>query len=190
MIDKLVFLRGRRVNLRPVLRSDIPNLVRWVNNPDVRNYIAAHLPAMEKNEEDWLEKLAKDPSSDFVLVIETKDGHAIGVMGVHRINWRDRICTTGANIGEKEYWGKGLGTEAKMLLLDHLFNSLNLHKVCSQVIVYNKRSYNYSRRCGYKEEGKLRKHAFRKGRYWDVINLAVFREDFLKAKRKFSELKG
>ena len=40
-------------------------------------------------------------------------------------------------IGESEYWGRGLGTEAKMLLLDYAFNTLNLRRICSQVLAFN-----------------------------------------------------
>ncbi len=62
-------------------------------------------------------------------------------MGIHRINWKDRTATTGAVIGEKAYWDKGYGSEAKMLVLDYAFNMLNLRKICSQVLAFNKRSH-------------------------------------------------
>lgn len=185
--NTVVFLEGKRLILRPVSKLDIPHLTRWINDPKVRMYLAAYLPAMEKMEEEWVEKLSENRMSDFVLVIETKEGQPIGVMGVHKINWKDRNCTTGALIGEKEFWGRGYGTEAKMLLLEYLFNELGLFKVCSQAISFNKRSYNYSRRCGYRVEGVSKKHIFRKGKFWDAINLAVFREDFLRAKRKMKK---
>ncbi|HEY4474765.1 MAG TPA: GNAT family N-acetyltransferase, partial [Candidatus Paceibacterota bacterium] len=108
-IQKPVFLIGRRVNLRPFLRTDIPTLTRWINDPEVREFVASTLPQTEKQEEEWFNKLGAS-DKDIVLGIETKEGVLIGSMGIHKINWRDRICTTGALIGEKEYWGKGYGT--------------------------------------------------------------------------------
>jgi RimJ/RimL family protein N-acetyltransferase len=105
-------------------------------------------------------------------------GIPIGTMGIHGIDYRHGIATTGALIGEPEYWGKGYGSEAKMLLLEYAFNTLNLRKINSEVIAYNERSTQYSLKCGYKIEGRRRLEHFAKGEYWDVIQLAVFREDW------------
>lgn len=176
--QKPIFLEGRKVNLRPFTRTDIPTLTRWINDPAVRDFLTAILPQTEKQEEEWFNKLGTD-DKNIVLGIETKEGVLIGSMGIHQINWKDRICTTGALIGEKEYWGRGYGTDAKMVLLDYIFNTLNLHKVCSAVIAYNKRSLHYSLHCGYKLEGRRRKHIFKRGRYWDLIELGLFKKDWL-----------
>lgn len=176
--QRLIFLAGRRVVLRPFARADIPTLTRWINDPAIREFVLATLPQTERQEEEWFNKLGSD-DKNIVLGIETKEGVLIGSMGIHRIEWRDRICTTGALIGERDYWGKGYGTDAKMVLLNYIFNALNLRKVCSAVIAYNKRSLHYSLHCGYKVEGTRRKHIFKKGRYWDLIELGLFKEEWL-----------
>ena len=108
-------------------------------------------------------------------------------MGIHHINWVNGTATTGAIIGEVENRGKGYGTDAKMTLLNYMFNTLNLRKICSEVIEYNTRSYNYSLGCGYREEGRKIKHIFRNGQYWDLIQLAVFKEDWLPIWAKYCE---
>lgn len=179
-----IFLSGRKVNLRPLSKVDVPLLVRWVNDPEVRQFVANTFPQTERQEEEWLDGLGKN-DKDIVLCIETKDGTSIGVMGIHKINWIWRTCETGALIGEKEYWGEGYGTDAKMYLLDYIFNTLNLHKVCSNVIDYNKRSLQYSLHCGYKVEGRRRKQVFRKGKYRDLIDLGVFRKEWLPIWKKY-----
>ncbi len=184
--SKTAFLSGKMVNLRPFSKADIPTLTRWINDPGIRDFIAAYLPQTEKQEEEWFNKLGSS-DKNIVLGIETKDGTLIGSMGVHEINWRDRVCSTGALIGEYEYWGKGYGTDAKMILLDYIFNRLNLHKVCSAVIEFNKRSLHYSLHCGYKIEGRKRKHIFCQGRYWTRIELGLFREDWLPIWKKYQK---
>jgi RimJ/RimL family protein N-acetyltransferase len=185
--QKPVFLVGKMVNLRLFTRADIPTLTRWINDPEVRESIAATLPQTEKQEEEWFNKLGAD-DKNIVLGIETKEGVLIGSIGIHQINWRDRICTTGALIGEKEYWGKGYGTDAKMVLLNYIFNTLNLNKVCSGVIAYNKRSLRYSLHCGYKIEGRRRKHIFKNGKYWTLIELGLFKEEWLPIWKKYERM--
>lgn len=181
---RVVFLSGKITNLRPAQKSDIPHLTRWINDPEVRVFLANTTPHTEKLEEGWYESLGKD-DKNIVLIIETKDGTPIGVMGLHRIDWKHGIATTGALIGEKEYWSKGYGTDAKMILLDYAFNTLGLRKICSNVTAYNERSLRYSLHCGYKIEGRLRKEIFRKGKFWDKINLGVFRDEWLPIWRKY-----
>ncbi len=106
-------------------------------------------------------------------------------MGIHRINWKDRTATTGAVIGEKAYWGKGYGSEAKKLLLDYAFNELNLRKICSGALAFNGRSQAYSKKCGYEVEGVLKQHIFKNGEYHDLVQLAVFKEQWLPLWKKF-----
>jgi RimJ/RimL family protein N-acetyltransferase len=183
---QLVFLAGKKVNLRPFRKEDVPLVTRWINDPKVREFLATVLPHTEKQEEDWYEKLGSD-DHHIVLCIETKDGQPIGIMGIHKINWVHRTCETGALIGEKEYWGKGFGTDAKMHLLEYIFHTLNLKRVGSNVFAFNKRSLNYSLRCGYKIEGRKRKHLFRKGKYWDVIELGLLRKDWEPIWKQFNK---
>ncbi len=175
---RIVFLKGRKVILRPLDKIDAPTLARWMNDPETREFMSATFPQTITQEEGWLEKIAGD-EHNIIFGIETLDNMFIGVMGIHRINWQDRLATTGACIGEKEYWNGGYGTDAKMILLDYAFNMLNLHKICSEVIAYNKRSLQYNFHCGYKVEGVRRKHTFKKGRYQDVIELGLFKKDWL-----------
>ena len=186
-IAKVVFLSGRRVNLRPIARADIPTLIRWINDPQVREFLGvANFPKTEREEEEWVARMGKN-DTDISLGIETKEGVLIGTMGIHQIDWVNRMATTGALIGEKAYWGKGFGTDAKMALLEYAFNTLNLHKICSSVIAFNKRSLAYSLHCGYKVEGKRKKHIFRKGKYWDRIELGLFKEDWLPIWRHYKK---
>jgi len=89
-----------------------------------------------------------------------------------------RLATFWAIIGEKDYWGKGYGTDAKMSLLYYAFRILNLHRVASSVYEFNTRSLDYNKHCGYKVEGVLRKNCFKEGQYYDEILLGVFREEW------------
>lgn len=183
---RVVFLSGKITNLRPFEKADIPRLTRWVNDPEIRQYILKTYPQTEKQEEEWFNKLGST-DTDIVLAVETKDGTHIGSMGIHKIDWRNGVATTGALIGEKEYWNRGFGTDAKMQVLDYLFNTLAIRKVCSDVIEYNERSLQYSLHCGYAIEGRRKKHIFKHGKYQDVINLGLFRKDWLPIWKKYQK---
>jgi RimJ/RimL family protein N-acetyltransferase len=176
--DRVVFLRGQRTTLRPVEESDIPKLQKWINDPDIWKFLKRTFPLTQGDEREWLLSLQKKSDTNMVLIIEV-GGRAIGTMALANINWKDRIATTGAVIGEKAYWGKGYGTDAKMALLDYAFNVLNLRKIMSRTVAFNKRSLAYSLHCGYRLEGRLVKQHYAQGRYWDELILGCFRHTWL-----------
>jgi RimJ/RimL family protein N-acetyltransferase len=184
MSNGVVFLSGKKVNLRPPQRSDIPLFLRWVNDPEIRDFVLGTFPWTEKMEEEWFDKVGKDDKK-VTLVIETKEGKPIGTMGIHDINWQSRTGTTGAMIGEKDYWGDGYGTDAKMVLLKYLFDTLGLRRIQSSVIAFNERSLRYSLHCGYKIEGRRREHIFKQGKFWDQVDLGVFRSEWLPIWKKY-----
>ena len=189
--SRVIFLQGKKTVLRPICKqTDLPSLTRWINDPEIRSFILIYQPQMFESEEQWLDAIANNKRpNDIILAIETLGGQFIGTMGIHNISWKDRTATTGAIIGEKAFWGKGYGSDAKMALLDYAFNTLNLHKVCSAVIAYNERSLNYSLHCGYKIEGRKRQQIFKHGAYHDEILLGVFKEEWLAAKKKHEKKK-
>ncbi len=175
-IEKIIFLRSKRVVLRPFERGDLPKAQKYINDPKINQYLMCYLPMRIEDEENWYSKtLGSNTNIIFSIVADNK---FIGTIGIHDIKWKDRTATTGTLIGEKEYQNKGYRSEAKMLLLNYAFNTLNLRKIKSTVFDFNKRSYEYSSKCGYKIEGVLKKETFVDGKYVDVIQTAVFKEDW------------
>ena len=177
--QRVVFLEGKKVILRPLRKdTDLKTVVQWVNNPKVTQYLSMYLPMSFNHEEEWFDNRSKR-ENDIVLAIETVDGIFIGTTGLHNINSKDRSAMHGILIGEEDCWGKGYGTEVGMILLNYAFNQLNLHKVCSSVIGFNKRSLNYHLKCGYKVIGAWRREIFKQGRYYDLILLDIFKKEWL-----------
>ncbi len=188
--NRLIFLKGRKVILRPLRKeTDLESALRWINDPEVTQYLSMFLPQSIVQESEWFDNLLKR-QNDIILAIETLKGIFIGITGLHQINWKDRTVTHGVFIGEKEYWGKGYGTDANMALLNYAFNSLNLRKVCSSVISFNKRSLRYHLACGYKIVGKNRRQIFKNGRYYSMILLEVFKKDWQEIWQEYTKSRG
>ena len=186
MSESIVFRQGKRVYLRPFHKSEAPLLQRWMNDPEVTQYLLRTFPVTESEEDEWLANQGKG-KNDFAFAIVTIEGSKmIGTIGLHGINWIDRTGTTGTVIGDKAYWGKGYGTEAKMLLLDFAFNGLDLYGVMSRVMVHNKRSLAYGNKCGYEEIGRLPKWIHRKnGQRCDEVLLVVTQKKWRPLWRKY-----
>ena len=81
-------------------------------------------------------------------------------------------------IGEKDVWGRGFGTEATQLMLDHAFGSLGLHRIALFVFEFNERAIRAYRRCGFVIEGRARESIYRDGRWWDELAMSVLERDW------------
>lgn len=178
-MDKCVFLEGKKVILRPIFKEEISMLQRWINDPQIRIFLTATFPMTIEQEARWFEKIGSSQSNVILGIVDKEKDLLIGSMGLHDINWIDRRATTGTLIGDKAYWSKGYGTDAKMQLLNYAFNTLNLRKIKSEVIQLNNRSLKYAEKCGYKVEGVLKAEHYKDGEHHDCVRLAVFKEDWL-----------
>ena len=84
-IPKIIFRKGKRVILRPILRSDSLRLLKWINDPAISQYLSVYFPMMEKDREDWIDKLISRRPHDVVFGIERVEGELIGTIELHSI---------------------------------------------------------------------------------------------------------
>lgn len=187
--NRVVCYRGLKTVLRPIdADNDLPFFMKWINDTEVNKFLKVLGPLTSLQERSYLESIGKD-HNNVIFAIETlEEGKLIGSMGIHRIEWTSGVATTGSIIGDKDYWGKGYGTDAKMLLLHHAFHRLGLRRICSSVISYNKRSARCLEKCGYKQEGVRKGMYFRNGKYYDQILFKLFRPDFDRLWKSHSKL--
>lgn len=171
---------GERVRLRAIEREDVPRFLRWFNDPEVRQYLTMYRPLSRAEEERWVESLASR-REDIVLAIEVRAGDQwvhIGNVGLHRIDWKNRTATLGIVIGEREFWGKGYGTEAVRTMLRYAFGELGLNRVELETYSFNPRAIRCYEKAGFRREGIRRQALYRNGKFHDVILMGILRDEF------------
>jgi len=133
--------------------------------------------ATAKQAREWLERDADDPNT-FVFTILTQDGgKRIGLTDLSVLpRWQDAYL--GIGIGERDYWGKGYGTEAVRLVAQFGFAELNLHRITLSVFEFNTRAIRSYEKVGFVVEGRSRQLIQRAGRRWDSITMGLLRSDW------------
>jgi [ribosomal protein S5]-alanine N-acetyltransferase len=172
------FLIGTKIYLRPLERADAPTLEAWINDPEVTRTLAFYRPMNLQNEEEFIARVYQS-EHDLVLGIAVKQSdELIGATGLHEIDFKNRHANFGINIGKKDEWGNGYGTEATTLMVRHAFETLNLNRVRLLVYENNPRARRAYEKVGFKQEGILRQDRYHEGRYWDTFTMAILREEW------------
>ncbi len=166
-------IRGVRCTVRPWRKGDVDALVRHANNINVARHLRDRFPHPYTRGDalDFLRMAssADDPSN---LAIEV-DGEAAGAIGYVRGADVERYSAEiGYWLGES-YWGRGIVTEALVLMTDHVFETANLLRMFALPFADNAGSVRVLEKAGYLREGRLRSSSVKYG---------VARDQFMYAK--------
>jgi len=115
----------------------------------------------------------------FLIEVMYKAGNRpIGSVGLSDVKANDHNASFGIDIGEKECWGKGYGTEAARLILKYGFEQLNLHRIYSEVWSFNERSLRMHLKVGFKEEGRQREAVYKNGTYHGIVMFGMLKDEW------------
>lgn len=182
MTGHIVFLRDDKVVLRPLCDEDRRDALVWINDPEVRPMINSPFPLTEAEARKWAERIGGEARTDIVFAIEAEGRH-VGNLGLHRIEWVNRVASFGIVIGDASDRKKGFGTAAAGLLIGYGFDELNLHRISSTALSINEASLRLHAKLGFVEEGRRREAAFKHGNYVDWVEFGLLRRDWRSSAR-------
>lgn len=173
-------LQGEMVYLDAITRDDVPLFGKWFADLELLSYLWTMplVPQTEEDEMEWFERMRKGNEFTFAIRL-TANNRLIGSIGIHEPDWRNRSSTFGIAIGDKDYWGKGYGTDATKVILRYGFLELNLNRIELLVYSYNQRGIKSYEKVGFVHEGTRRQALFRDGQYYDIHIMAILREEWI-----------
>ncbi len=157
--------------------KDLPVLAGWHFDSEYSRLLDGDIASLPTAKQ-MREFLEKEEDLHFFMIRSLEDDKAIGMVDLSGFNWVSGDCFVGIGLGEREYWGKGYGTEAMNLILGYGFRQLNLHRVSLDVFEYNPRAIRSYEKCGFQHEGRARGALNREGRRWDLIFMGILREEW------------
>jgi ribosomal-protein-alanine N-acetyltransferase len=161
-------LEGKNVNLRIAEKADIFLIMRWWGDT---HYMGKYQDVMTKTRLELEEIMLKDTS---FYIIEKKDGVEVG----HINGWMiGKTIELGFALISSER-GKGYGTEAIQLIVDHLFLTKDIVRIQVTTDVRNMASQRVLEKVGFVKEGTMRKYFYAKGKYRDHFLYSILREEW------------
>lgn len=173
-------LVGERILLRPVSRQDATlEYVSWLNDPETTRYMESG--RRQESIESITEYIARYENREDVrfmaIVLKDRSRH-VGNLKLEPINWTHRNAVLGIMIGDPRVRGKGIGTEAILLMLRYAFDDLKLHRISLGVTADNRPAIKCYQEVGFKEEGRCREAILRETGYIDSLCMAILADEF------------
>ncbi|HYN47659.1 MAG TPA: GNAT family protein [Candidatus Nanopelagicales bacterium] len=172
-------IEGRTVVLRPHAAPNVAAFTRWYADPEVARLTRYQDGPMRADEVRRFFEARVTGAGSLALAIHLREtDRLIGTCAFSQLDGDNGSALFHITIGERDCWGRGYGTEATALMLDHAFGTLGLHRVGLSVFAFNERAIRSYRNVGFVVEGRSREAIWRDGRFSDEIQMSVLAEEW------------
>lgn len=166
--------------IRPIEEKDLFRLWELIykdDAPEWKKWDAPYFPHQSMSYENFLthaESFIAQESRWVIMVNEL----VCGMVSYYFEDEQRRWLEMGIIIHESQNWGKGLGTRALKLWMDHIFNTMSVVRVGLTTWSGNKRMIRVGEKLGMMLEGRIRKVRFYEGKHYDSIRMGILREEW------------
>jgi RimJ/RimL family protein N-acetyltransferase len=172
-------LTGSKIVLRRHVPGNLRSFQRWYSDPAVARLTRYQDGPMRPDEIERVFAAQALGADSLAMAIHLRDGgRLIGTCALSQLDSDNGSALFHITIGEKDTWGRGYGTEATRLMIDHAFGGLGLHRIGLTVFSFNERAVRSYRSCGFVVEGRAREAIWRDGRWWDEIAMSILDSDW------------
>ena len=166
--------------IRPIREEDLPrlwNLIYKEEAPEWKKWDAPYFEHKTIAFDTFTEQSENYVARDNFWGIEV-DGVLFGIVSYYWEHKPSYWLEMGIVFHEAPSWGKGLGTRALKLWIDHLFSTMPLVRVGYTTWSGNTRMIRVGEKLGMTMEARIRKVRFYNGEYYDSIRMGILREEW------------
>jgi ribosomal-protein-alanine N-acetyltransferase len=180
VLKDLPTLETERLILRKMVLNDAEAVFAYASNSEVSRYTLWETHRSIEDSRAFLEfatqKYENGGEPDWGIVYRG-NGCLVGACGL--VNWEAEHAR--AEVGfvlSREYWGRGLMSEAVRAILRFGFERMNLNRIEARCIAENAASARVMEKAGMVYEGTLRQREYIKGAYRDIKLYAILKKGF------------
>jgi ribosomal-protein-alanine N-acetyltransferase len=168
-----------QVHLSEFRPSDKPALIELLDDRDIyERTFRIPFPYTEADAEAFLARVAKateQHGQPAHFAIRTGDDALIGGCGLNDFEiGKSHRAEVGYWLA-KPFWGRGIMTEVVQRVCQLAFEEFGLAKIIAHVYTMNPASARVLEKCGFEQEGLLRKHFLKDGNLIDAKLFALLR---------------
>jgi RimJ/RimL family protein N-acetyltransferase len=165
-------LVNEKARLTEFRSSDKPALIEHLKEKEIyERTLRIPYPYTEADAEEWLAIVAKatqQQGQPVCWAIRNAEDNLIGGCGFDGFQvGKSHLAEIGYWLA-KPYWNRGIGTAVVQRACQYAFEYFGLVKITAHVFATNSASARVLEKCGFEQEGYLKKHYFKDGRYIDA----------------------
>jgi UDP-4-amino-4,6-dideoxy-N-acetyl-beta-L-altrosamine N-acetyltransferase len=177
----------KKIELLPILEATqtIQDSIRKIRNMEnIRKFMYTDHIISEEEHNQWLENMENN-NHQLVYVI-LYDKKPIGAVNIYNINRVHKTTDWGFYITE-ELRGKGIGTIVEYMILEKIFNELNIEKLNCEVLETNPIAIKLHKKFGFIEEGIRKKNVIKQNLRIDVHLFGLLKDEWTQHKQKIQK---
>ena len=175
-------IKGRKIILRPFCLNDSKYILEIKSDSKgVKAFAGSPFPSNKESEEEWIKNMYPKglPDSIYYVIEEAGSNKFIGYVVAKKIDYINLNAEVGIIFHENAR-GKGYFKTVSVLFYNYLFDTINLHKIYSTVLVYNEIAIENDKKIGFTVDGTIKEHVFQSGKYHDVYFVSLLKKNFIK----------
>lgn len=164
------------VTLRPIVADDKDQILGWRNAPHVAEYMYTNHEIGRDEHDRWFARALVREDARYWII--EADGKGVGLASIYAIDRVNQRCSWAFYLGDQDAQGRGIGAFVEYWVLRYVFEVLQLHKLCCEVIESNLKIWQMHLRFGFVREGLLRSHVRRGSEFLDIVALSILRSEW------------
>ena len=151
-------LKGKKVALRALEQRDLPQLMVWRNNPDMRKFFRETDEINSINQEKWFNSvIEKNSLHKMFAIINIETNELMGACGLCYIDWVNRSADFSIYLGYNNLYIDDIyAIEAAEIMRDYGFNILNLHRLWAEIYTIDNLKKKFFDTLNFKLDGEFR----------------------------------
>ena len=180
-IEVIEEINDGTVYLRKITKNDSEFFFNNLNKKDLITYLSlGPLNTLEKSKRlvrSYIKYWEHYAQYNYIIELGEPQVSKVGSVSIWNVNWRHNRAEVGIWI-KKLNWNKGYGRKSLNLIKIIAFNHLKLNRLEAHIASDNQNSIHLFGKCGFKQEGILKKYLNFHGTYHDVVVLAYLKTNF------------
>lgn len=180
----LPVLEGDLVTLRPMERADGPAIVAAASDGNLWELFYTAVPGLDSIQAylDTAESETAYGRAMPFVVISKASGKIVGATRYMRMKPDAKRLEIGTTFYAQSAQRSPINTEAKLLLLNHAFETMECSCVQLRTDAFNFQSQRAIERLGAKRDGVLRNHSIMNGRIRDTVVYSILANEWVGVK--------
>ena len=172
-------IQGEYVYLRAIEISDLPQLMAWRNNPELRKFFRETDEINMENQLKWFKSINdKNSSHKMFAIVKSDTDELMGACGLCYIDWVNRSADFSIYLGYKDlYIDEKYSIDAANLMKNYGFDILNLHRLWAEIYSIDEAKKVFFSQLKFTLDGMLRETYWYDKKWHDSLFYSVLSSD-------------